>query len=174
MSTIVATPAGNRVGLLEKLMAGVRPEFRVELFLPDPADPILGLKTCLVDGCDGVGRRALRRAAGYLGCAGARGGLPGGAGSDEVPSPPASIRAGSQPVVGLATRHPMPYSRRGTRSGQALNGAAPSTTNGPGLKPSLGTGSLHQVASLELLYSSGGAIRYAFKLAPSGITPVSK
>jgi hypothetical protein len=38
--------------LLEKLIAAVRAEFRVELFLPDPADPILGLKTCLVDGCD--------------------------------------------------------------------------------------------------------------------------
>jgi hypothetical protein len=46
-------PAHSRQGrLLEKLVAAVRPEFRVELFVPDPADPILGLKTCLAEGCD--------------------------------------------------------------------------------------------------------------------------
>ena len=33
-------------------MSAVRPEFRVELYLLDPADPVLGLKPCLVDGCD--------------------------------------------------------------------------------------------------------------------------
>lgn len=49
--TAPAAPASHG-RLLEKLMAAVRPEFRVDLFVPDPADPILGLKTCLVDGCD--------------------------------------------------------------------------------------------------------------------------
>ena len=47
--TAAPSPRGR---LLEKLIATVRPEFRVDLFVPDPKDPILGLKTCLVDGCD--------------------------------------------------------------------------------------------------------------------------
>ena len=38
----VAEPAELRRGLLEKLMAAVRPEFRVEVYLPDPDDPVLG------------------------------------------------------------------------------------------------------------------------------------
>ena len=50
--TARATAPSPHGRLLEKLMAAVRPEFRVELFVPDPGDPILGLKTCLVDGCD--------------------------------------------------------------------------------------------------------------------------
>jgi integrase len=38
--------------LLEKLMATVRTEFRVALFVPDPADPVLGVKECRVRECD--------------------------------------------------------------------------------------------------------------------------
>ncbi len=33
-------------------MGAVRGEFRAELYLPDPADPVLGLRPCLVGGCD--------------------------------------------------------------------------------------------------------------------------
>jgi integrase len=43
------------VGLLEQLMAAVRPEFRVELLLPDQNDPVLGWKPCVVSGCDRPG-----------------------------------------------------------------------------------------------------------------------
>jgi integrase len=46
----VARPRG-RAGLLEKLMGGVRPEFRVDLLTPAADDPVLGWKTCLAEGC---------------------------------------------------------------------------------------------------------------------------
>ncbi|MCF7547339.1 site-specific integrase [Pseudonocardia sp. WMMC193] len=39
-------------GLLEKLLAELRPEFRVEVLLPDPQDPVLGYAWCEVPGCD--------------------------------------------------------------------------------------------------------------------------
>ena len=39
-------------GLLEKLMAVVRPQFRVDVYLPDPDDPVLGRPVCCVAGCD--------------------------------------------------------------------------------------------------------------------------
>lgn len=39
-------------GLLEKLMAVVRPEFRVDLYIPDPDHPVLGRGACSVSGCD--------------------------------------------------------------------------------------------------------------------------
>jgi hypothetical protein len=38
-------------GLLEKLMAAVRPEFRAGVLVFDPADPVFGGELCLVDGC---------------------------------------------------------------------------------------------------------------------------
>jgi hypothetical protein len=46
----VAAGAG-RAGLLAKLMAAVRPEFRVDVLVPDPDDPVLGTKRCAVPGC---------------------------------------------------------------------------------------------------------------------------
>lgn len=39
-------------GLLEKLMAAVRPEFRIDVYFPDPEDPVLGRRTCPVPECD--------------------------------------------------------------------------------------------------------------------------
>jgi integrase len=39
-------------GLLEKLLAAVRAEFRVDVFVLDPDDPVLGYKRCMVDSCD--------------------------------------------------------------------------------------------------------------------------
>jgi hypothetical protein len=63
--------AAHWPGLLAKLMASVRPEFRVDLFVPDPSDPVLGRSACLVADCDrsrteyglcsGHGRRWLDR-----------------------------------------------------------------------------------------------------------------
>ena len=50
MTAPVAAP--RRGGLLEKLMATVRAEFRVEVFVPDPDEPVLGVAECLADGCD--------------------------------------------------------------------------------------------------------------------------
>jgi integrase len=38
-------------GLLEKLAAAVRPEFRADVLAFDPADPVFGGGLCLVDGC---------------------------------------------------------------------------------------------------------------------------
>lgn len=50
------TPAKRAVaswpGLLEKLIAVVRAEFRVDLLVPDPDHPVLGRGVCPVNGCD--------------------------------------------------------------------------------------------------------------------------
>ena len=45
MTATEPAPVGRARGLLEKLMAVVRPEFRVEVYLPDPDDPVLGRRT---------------------------------------------------------------------------------------------------------------------------------
>ncbi|MEQ6326544.1 tyrosine-type recombinase/integrase [Mycobacterium canetti] len=42
----------QRSGLLGKLMARVRPEFRVEVYLADPDDPVLGRRPCAAPDCD--------------------------------------------------------------------------------------------------------------------------
>ena len=44
-------------GLLEKLMAAVRPEFRAEDLVFDPRDPVFGGPPCAVSGCDRPHRR---------------------------------------------------------------------------------------------------------------------
>jgi integrase len=43
--------AAERAGLSARLLAAVRPEFRVEVFLPAPGDLILGTPPCRVGGC---------------------------------------------------------------------------------------------------------------------------
>ncbi|MGW6603494.1 tyrosine-type recombinase/integrase [Streptomyces sp. NPDC055036] len=45
-----AVPAPG-AGLLGKLMAAVRPEFRVDVFIPEPGEMIFGLGACRVPGC---------------------------------------------------------------------------------------------------------------------------
>ena len=50
----MSRPAGPAVpadGLLQKLMAAVRPEFSADVLVFDPADPVFGRGVCLVDGC---------------------------------------------------------------------------------------------------------------------------
>ncbi len=42
-------------GLLERLLGAVRSEFRVDVYVPDPADPVLGRPDCVVPGCDRSG-----------------------------------------------------------------------------------------------------------------------
>ncbi|MGH3905112.1 MAG: tyrosine-type recombinase/integrase [Pseudonocardiaceae bacterium] len=49
---MIAEPAPARPGLLEKLVGAVRPEFRVEVLVPDADDAVLGVKPCTVVGCD--------------------------------------------------------------------------------------------------------------------------
>ncbi len=44
-------------GLLEKLMAAVRPEFRAGDLVFDPRDPVFGGPPCAVSGCDRPHRR---------------------------------------------------------------------------------------------------------------------
>lgn len=43
-------------GLLEKLLAEVRPEFRAEVLVIDRRDPVFGGERCLVPGCERAGR----------------------------------------------------------------------------------------------------------------------
>ena len=45
-------PAVPAHGLLEKLVAAVRPEFRAEVLVFAAADPVFGSGVCLVDGCE--------------------------------------------------------------------------------------------------------------------------
>jgi hypothetical protein len=42
----------DRTGLLGKLLARVRPEFRVQVYLADPDDPVMGRRPCAVPDCD--------------------------------------------------------------------------------------------------------------------------
>lgn len=44
--------SSSQTGLLGKLMAVVRPEFRADIYFPDPEDPVLGRRLCLVPDCD--------------------------------------------------------------------------------------------------------------------------
>jgi integrase len=44
--------ASDRSGLLEQLMAMVRPEFRAEIYIPAPDDPVFAADECAVDGCN--------------------------------------------------------------------------------------------------------------------------
>jgi hypothetical protein len=48
----MARPGRQRGGLLESLMAAVRPEFRVDVLAPSTNDPVLGWKVCGAGGCD--------------------------------------------------------------------------------------------------------------------------
>jgi hypothetical protein len=52
MTAAQKVPVSGRAGLLEKLMAVVRPEFRVDVLIADPGDPVLGVKSCEIGGCD--------------------------------------------------------------------------------------------------------------------------
>ena len=45
-------PATGRAGLLERLVAAVRPEFRDEMLAPGPGDPVLGWRICSAAECD--------------------------------------------------------------------------------------------------------------------------
>ena len=55
MSAPAGRPAAVGAGLLAKLLAAVRPEFRVEVYVPAPDDPVLGRPSCVVPGCDRSG-----------------------------------------------------------------------------------------------------------------------
>ncbi len=46
-----AAASGSVPGLLGKLLAAVRPEFRADVLVFDPEDPVFGTGVCLVDGC---------------------------------------------------------------------------------------------------------------------------
>ena len=52
MTAPVGRPASTGGGLLAKLLAAVRPEFRVEVYVPAPDDPVLGRPPCAVPDCD--------------------------------------------------------------------------------------------------------------------------
>jgi len=47
-----AGQVAGRPGLLEQLMAIVRPEFRTEIYIPAPDDPVFATARCAVPGCD--------------------------------------------------------------------------------------------------------------------------
>src|SRR5947209_8609782 len=55
VSAPAGRPAAVGAGLLAKLLAAVRPEFRVEVYVPAPDDPVLGGPSCVVPGCDRSG-----------------------------------------------------------------------------------------------------------------------
>jgi len=51
----VQRPAAAPTGLLEKLVGAVCPQFRVDVYVPAPGDPVLGRPPCSVQGCDRTG-----------------------------------------------------------------------------------------------------------------------
>jgi hypothetical protein len=55
VTNTLLSPA-SRPGLLGKLMAAVRPEFRADELVFDPADPVFGGEVCRVDGCGRTAR----------------------------------------------------------------------------------------------------------------------
>jgi hypothetical protein len=50
VTALAQTP--RRSGLLEQLMAVVRPEFRGETYIPAPDDPVFAADECTVEDCD--------------------------------------------------------------------------------------------------------------------------
>jgi integrase len=53
--TVTALATGRRrAGLLEKLLAAVRAEFRTNIYRPDPGDPVFVVSECVVAECDRV------------------------------------------------------------------------------------------------------------------------
>jgi len=50
------SPGGRPAGLLEKLMAAIRPGFRAEVLTFEAADPVFGGQVCAVPGCHRVAR----------------------------------------------------------------------------------------------------------------------
>jgi site-specific recombinase XerD len=57
VTVLTTAPGGPKYpGLLEKLMAAVRPEFRAEVLAFGPHDPVLGGRPCRVGGCGRTGR----------------------------------------------------------------------------------------------------------------------
>jgi hypothetical protein len=56
-----AAPAPGRSGLLEQLMALVRPEFRTDIYIPASDDPVFVAEECAVAGCDRTAASIRRR-----------------------------------------------------------------------------------------------------------------
>jgi hypothetical protein len=52
VTTPIATPSGDRAGLLSKLMATVRSEFRADVLVFAADDPVFGGGACRVAGCE--------------------------------------------------------------------------------------------------------------------------
>ncbi|MGH3628922.1 MAG: hypothetical protein ACRDRL_15990, partial [Sciscionella sp.] len=129
--------APGRGLLLGKLMATVRAEFRVEVFVPDPDEPVLGVKECLVGGCDrSVSQNGLCSAHGHRWL---RVGRPD---VNEFAADPGPVLTGrSQPgrctvtgceyavnAHGLCMRHHLRWKRAGRPDPVAWAAAAPATT----------------------------------------------
>lgn len=54
MTVTALSTSRRQSGLLEKLLAAVRAEFRTEIYRPDPADPVFVASQCSVADCDRV------------------------------------------------------------------------------------------------------------------------
>ena len=52
MTAPAQQPASGQAGLLERLLAAVRIEFRADILVPGPDDPVLGRPACPASGCD--------------------------------------------------------------------------------------------------------------------------
>lgn len=52
MTGVRGRPTTDRPGLLTALMAAVRPEFRPQMYIPAPDDPVFAADECTVAGCD--------------------------------------------------------------------------------------------------------------------------
>ena len=59
MTAPAQQPASGQAGLLERLLAAVRIEFRADILVPGPDDPVLGRPACPAGGWTGPGRRTV-------------------------------------------------------------------------------------------------------------------
>ena len=100
---MVSAPSPHRrleyPGLLAKLLARVRPEFRVEVYLADPDDPVLGRRPCAVPDCD-RSRKAERAVLGSCSAL-ARPGPPGDGRVPRRPGAHAERAPGSDALLGV-------------------------------------------------------------------------
>ena len=104
---LAASPPTSGSGLLEKLLAAVRPEFRVDVYVPDPNDPVFGPSA--VSGARlrpvRLGIRIVRRPRHPLAC-------PRPPGPERLPRRPGSTAAGAERAVELlGARLPVRHQR---------------------------------------------------------------
>lgn len=129
----------GRPGLLGQLMGVVRPEFRTEVYIPGPDDPVFVSDECAVDGCDRTAESVRRGLCNAHAIRFRKRGRPEMGDFLADPGPQAGGRRALAPCVvkgcrygrnarnGLCARHRDRWSRAGKPDLASLGGAGPDT-----------------------------------------------